>query len=85
MEIYGPDLMTRTYPLKRLVEAGIPAAMSSDAPVIAPNPLHGLYFALNRKIKSGCSIAPEEKTSLLQVLKSYTVHGAFASFEEHNE
>ena len=81
-ENYGPDLMQRAYPLKKLMEMGVPAAMSSDAPVISPDPLHGIYFAMNRKTKSGQLIAPEEKTGLLQVLRAYTVNSAYASFEE---
>jgi len=82
LENYGPDLMRGAYPLRKLVQVGVPAAMSSDAPVIAPNPLNGIYFAMNRKTKSGQLIAPEEKTDLLHVLKAYTVNSAFASFEE---
>lgn len=85
LENYGIDLMRRAYPLKRLLQMGIPAAMSSDAPVIGPNPLDGIYFALNRKTKSGQLIAPEEKTDLLQVLKAYTVNSAYASFEEKDK
>jgi len=79
---YGPEIMRRAYPLKKLIQLEIPAAMSSDTPVVGPNPLNGIYFALNRKSKSGLSIAPEEKVDLLQVLKSYTIYSAFASFDE---
>ena len=83
LDIYGPEMVSRAYPLHRLVKAGIPAPLSSDAPVIGPDPLNGLYFALNRKTKNGTEIAPKHKVDLISALKSYTIHAAYASFEEN--
>jgi predicted amidohydrolase YtcJ len=82
LEIYEQGDLERAYPLSSLLRNGVKAALSSDAPVINPNPMHGLYFALAHKTKSGRSIAPEQKTEMLQALRAYTLHGAYASFEE---
>ncbi len=82
LEIYKQNDLERAYPLGSLLKNGIKAALSSDAPVIHPNPMHGLYFALNHKTKSGRSIAREQKVEILQALRAYTLHGAYASFEE---
>ena len=57
--------------------------LSSDTPVIDPNPLHGIYFALNRKSKSGKSIFPAESVDLMAALRGYTAFSAYATFEEH--
>jgi predicted amidohydrolase YtcJ len=82
LEIYDQKDLERAYPLGSLLKSGVKAALSSDAPVIHPNPMLGLYFALNHKSKSGRSIAPEQKVELLQALRAYTLNGAYASFEE---
>ena len=58
------------------------AGLSSDAPVIDPNPLTGIYFAVTRKTPSGQSIAPGEAVSVMQAIRAYTLSGAYASFEE---
>jgi predicted amidohydrolase YtcJ len=70
------------YPLKSLIKRGIIAPLSTDAPVIDPNPMHGLYVALTRKTKTGQVIAPGEEVSIMQALRAYTLWGAYASFEE---
>jgi len=80
---YGLDRLNGAYPLRSLIGKGIITAMSSDAPVIDPNPMHGIYFATTRKTPSGQAIAPEEAVGLLQAIRAYTAYGAYASFEEN--
>jgi predicted amidohydrolase YtcJ len=82
IDIYGQDRLSRIYPLRSLLERGITTSLSSDAPVINPNPMHGIYAAIAHKTQSGQVIAPEEKVNLLQALRAYTLSGAYASFEE---
>lgn len=81
--IYGHDRLGCIYPLRSLLDRGIPAALSSDAPVIHPNPMHGIYFALTHKTKTGKVIAPHESVDLMRVIRAYTWNGAYASFEEN--
>jgi hypothetical protein len=83
LEIYLQADLERAYPLGSLLQNRIKAVLSSDAPVIHPNPMNGLYFALNHKTKSGRSISTGQKVEMLQALRAYTLHGAYASFEEH--
>lgn len=85
LSIYGRDRMDCLYPLKRLLDQGIPAALSSDTPVIHPNPMHGIYFALVQQTKNGHAIAPREIVDIQRILRSYTWNGAYASFEEHRK
>ena len=80
--IYGPDRLGCIYPLRSLLDRGVPAALSSDAPVIHPNPMHGIYFALTHKTKTGKVIAPHESVDLMRAIRAYTWNGAYASFEE---
>ena len=81
--VFGQDRLQCVYPLHSLIEKGIVAGLSSDAPVIDPNPLTGIYFAVTRKTPSGQTIAPHEAVSVLQAIRAYTMSGAWATFEEN--
>jgi len=80
--VFGQDRLQCVYPLRSLIERGIVAGLSSDAPVIDPNPLTGIYFAVTRKTPTGQTIAPHEAVSVLQAIRAYTMSGAYATFEE---
>jgi hypothetical protein len=82
LDVYEPERLEHLYPLRSLLEAGAAVSLSSDTPVIHPNPMHGVYFAVTRKTKSGRLIGPDQKVDLVQALRAYTLHGAYASFEE---
>jgi predicted amidohydrolase YtcJ len=82
IDVFGHERLTCVYPLKSLLDRGIPAALTSDAPVIQPNPLHGLYFAVTHKTKKGQSLALHESVGILDAIRAYTYHGAYANFEE---
>lgn len=83
IDVYGQDRLRTIYPIRSLLEQGITTALSSDTPVINPNPMHGIYAAIAHKTQSGKVIAPEENVSLLQAIRAYTLSGAYASFEEN--
>jgi len=84
IDVFGQERLACVYPLHSLLEKGIRTPLSSDTPVIDPNPMHGIYFALTRKTKSGKTVAPHESVSLMQAIRAYTAFGAYASFEENN-
>jgi predicted amidohydrolase YtcJ len=69
-----PDL----YPLRRLLEAGVALAGSSDAPVIDPDPLAGLRGALMRRTPSGVPLSPGQTLSGAQALALFTSAAARA-------
>ena len=70
------------FPLRSLLEMGIPVAASSDCPVASPNPLLGIYEAMTRETRSGQVVSRQECVTLEQAIRMYTINGAHASFEE---
>ena len=70
------------YPIRSLLQAGIPVAGSSDCPIVPPNPLVGIYSAVSRKSQMGSSVAHLEKIAPLDALRMYTSHAARATFQE---
>ncbi|HSR10599.1 MAG TPA: amidohydrolase, partial [Thermodesulfobacteriota bacterium] len=82
IKVFGQERLGCVYPLGSLIERGIMAGISSDAPVIDPNPVTGIYFAVTRKTPTGRTISPTEAVNVLQIIRAYTLGGAYASFEE---
>jgi predicted amidohydrolase YtcJ len=65
-----------TYPLKSLIEEGILAIGGSDAPVEPVSPLLGMHAAVAREA------FPEERLTIDEALRLYTLNAAYSSFEE---
>jgi predicted amidohydrolase YtcJ len=78
---YG-DRVEHMFPLGDYAERGILAASGSDAPVTVPNPMRGIYCAVTRKTGSGEGVGLSQRTTLLRAIRSFTLNGAYASFEE---
>lgn len=73
------ERQTWLYRTGSLQRAGVPLAFGSDAPVIPPNPLIGLYAAITRRAETGEVVLAAEGMSLTEALRAYTVGGSFAS------
>ncbi len=70
------------YRMKSFIGGGLVVAAGSDTPVVANNPLVGLYAAVVRKSAAGQVLAPEESVSRLEALAMYTTNAAYASGDE---
>lgn len=77
---YLPDpYLQRCYPLRSVLDHGIPIALSSDAPVVRSiHPLAGMAAAADRLDERGHPIGPQEAIHLAEALQAYTVGGAAA-------
>ena len=64
------------YPFKTLIHEGVVSAGGSDCPVEPISPLLGIYAAVARKS------FPQERVTVDEALRMYTINAAYASFEE---
>ena len=67
-----PDL----YPLRRLLEAGVRVAGSTDAPVIEPDGVAGLRAAVTRRSQEGADMAQSQAISPEAALRMFTASAA---------
>lgn len=67
---------------KSFINNDLPLAGSSDSPVVDVSPFLGIYAAMKRKTKKGNEYNRDEKVSLKEALKMYTLNAAYAAFEE---
>jgi predicted amidohydrolase YtcJ len=79
---YGPERGAAMFPIRSLLNEGIPVALSSDAPVTTADPMLGLSVTLTRTSQMGTVVGAEERIGVLEAIRCYTLHGAFAEFAE---
>ena len=81
----GPDRMAGAWATQRFLKAGVRIANGSDFPVESANPLWGFYAAVTRQDRQGQppgGFLPDQKLTREQALRSWTLDGAYAAFEE---
>jgi len=78
--------MERSFPLRTMMEMGIPIAFGCDVPAtIWIEPKWALLGAVTRTTRSGYTPAPEQRISIRDALRMHTLGSAYASFEEHTK
>jgi len=81
----GKERAKGAYAWRWLLSLGVPVANGSDFPVEEPNPLWGFYAAVTRQDRAGQPEGgwqPDQRMTREEALKSWTLAGASAAFEE---
>ena len=76
IERQGAIPYLKAFPLKSLLERGVPICISSDGPCAADDPLHNIRRAVDRKKTDGSIFDPEERLSEIQALTAGTIGGS---------
>lgn len=82
----GAERIKYTYPFKSFLDAGVKICFGTDWYVAPLNPLLGIYAAVTRRTldeKNPEGWIPEQKISVEDAIKCYTLNSAYASFEEN--
>jgi predicted amidohydrolase YtcJ len=83
--VIGPERIKTTYAFRSLLDAGARPAFGSDWFVAPPTPLEGIYAAVTRRTldeRNPDGWVPQERITVEEALRAYTVAGAFAEFAE---
>jgi predicted amidohydrolase YtcJ len=70
------------YPVRAWFDRGIVAVGSSDVPVVPCDPFVNLEAAVTRRTQDGVAIGPGQAVTVEEAIRMFTLHGAYASFEE---
>jgi predicted amidohydrolase YtcJ len=70
------------YVWQKLMKSGAVVTNGTDAPVEDVDPIASYYATVSRKLTDGSVFYPDQRMSRMEALKSYTINGAFAAFEE---
>jgi predicted amidohydrolase YtcJ len=84
----GPDRAQGTYAFRSLIDSGAELAFGSDWNVAPLDPLQGIAAAVTRRTLDGRNPdgwVPEQKISIDEAVRAYTVGSARAEFAEHHK
>jgi predicted amidohydrolase YtcJ len=84
----GPERIKGAYAWRSLLKTGVHLPISSDFPGESLNPFYGMYAAITRQDPQGNPTGgwyPEQRLTLDEALRSYTLEGAYAEFEEKDK
>jgi predicted amidohydrolase YtcJ len=82
----GPERVKTTYAFRSLIDSGATVCFGSDWPVAPLSPLTGIYAAVTRRTIDGKNPdgwMPEQKVTVAEAVKAYTVNAAYAEGEEN--
>lgn len=72
-----------SYVWRSLLDAGAIVTNGTDVPVEDVDPIASFYASLTREMPDGVQFHPEQSMTRAEALRSYTIHNAYAAFEEH--
>ncbi|MFY9530916.1 MAG: amidohydrolase [Candidatus Acidiferrales bacterium] len=81
----GPQRSKGAYAWKTFEKDGVKLAFGTDYPIESVNPLRSLYACVTRELPEGGPTGgwePQERLSMENCIRDYTVGSAFAEFEE---
>ena len=70
------------YVWQKLMKSGAVIANGTDAPVEDVDPIPNFFATTTRRLKDGSVFFGDQRMTRMEALKSYTINGAFAAFEE---
>ncbi|WP_257954881.1 amidohydrolase [Nocardioides sp. B-3] len=82
------DRDSASYARRSLLNAGVPLAFGSDAPVEEANPFHAMYAAMTRTRPDGTPDGgwqPGQRLSAGEALTAHTLGSAWAAGEDHRK
>ena len=84
----GPQRVRGAYAWHTMQQDGVHLAFGTDFPVESVNPLRGLYACVTRELPGGGPAGgwhPEERLTMEDCIRAYTVGSAYAEFEEQRK
>lgn len=85
MHFYGDERTSRMFAYRSFIDAGLRPPTSSDYTASPPSPMLWLYSMTTRRDPAGHVWGPAQRITLIEALRSATLSGAHASFEEHDK
>jgi predicted amidohydrolase YtcJ len=84
----GPERVKYAYAWRSVKDSGARLPLSSDFPGETLNPFYGIYAAITRQDPQGNPPGgwhPEQRLTLEEALRGYTIEAAYAEFEESDK
>ena len=85
LHFYGDDRAARMFAYRSFIDAGLCPPSSSDYTASPPSPMLWLYSETTRRDPTGHVWGEAQRITVDEALRSMTMNGAYASFEEQEK
>jgi hypothetical protein len=85
LHFYGDERAERMFAYRSFIDAGLRPPSASDYTASPPAPMLWLYSETTRRDPSGHVWGGAQRITASEALRSMTLNGAYASFEEHEK
>jgi predicted amidohydrolase YtcJ len=85
MHFYGDERTQHMFAYRSFIDAGLRPPTASDYTASPPSPMLWLYSMTTRRDPTGHTWGPTQRITLPEAVRSATLDGAYASFEEHDK
>jgi predicted amidohydrolase YtcJ len=85
MHFYGDERTNRMFAYRSFIDAGLRPPTASDYTASPPSPMLWLYSMTTRRDPAGHVWGAAQRITLPEAVRSATLDGAYASFEEHDK
>jgi hypothetical protein len=85
MREYGPERLNHMFAARTFLDAGIRVTQASDYPPGPFEPMMALQSSVSRKDIKGTVWGPKQRITVEEAIRVGTLHGAYASYEEHQK
>ena len=82
LQSYGPKRLAMVHAYRTAIDMGIHVAGHSDSPISAADPMLRIQDMVTRKDQQGEVIGGNQRVSVDEAIKAWTLDGAYATFEE---
>jgi predicted amidohydrolase YtcJ len=82
---FGEKRLAMIHPYRTAIDMGIHVAGHSDSTVSAADPLLRIEDMVTRKGENGVGYGVNQRVSVEEAIKVWTLDGAYATFEEHDK
>ncbi len=83
LQSYGPERLAMMHAYRTAIDMGIHVAGHSDSPISAADPLLRIQDMVTRKSQQGVVVGDNQRVSVDEAIKVWTLDGAYATFEEN--
>ncbi len=80
---YGPKRLSMMHAYRTAIDMGIPVAGHSDSPISAADPLLRIQDMVTRTSSQGIVNGENQRVSVDEAIRVWTLDGAYATFEEN--
>lgn len=80
---YGPKRLALVHPYRTAIDQGVRVAGHSDSPVSAADPLLRIQDMVTRQGSDGREYGPNQRVSVDEAIRVWTLDGAYTTFEEN--